>query len=89
MDLHEFENNPRMVKKTYDKVCYLRGKEKQNMVLPSNDPFPLLTRTEAWVNAIDATASFSCAQNQNGISRMKNILKMSFQSILCAQTKKP
>ena len=38
MDLREFVDDLKMVKKIYDKVCYLRRKEKKNMVLPSKDP---------------------------------------------------
>ena len=54
-----------MVKKIYDKVCYLRRKEKENMVLPSNDPDPPSSRTEAWVNAINETASVSVTTSRS------------------------
>ena len=37
-DLREFVDDLKMVKKIHDKVCYLRRKEKKNMVLPSKDP---------------------------------------------------
>lgn len=37
MDLRKFVDDPKMAKKIYDEVCYLRRKEKQNMVLPSKD----------------------------------------------------
>ena len=40
MDLRKFVDDPKMAKKIYDEVCYLRRKEKQNMVLPSKDPQP-------------------------------------------------
>lgn len=60
IDLREFVDDTKMIKKIYDKVVYLRRKEKQNMVLPTNEPEPSSNRTEAWVNAItDTTASVS------------------------------
>ena len=65
VDLRAFGNDSRMVKKIYDKVCYLRRKEKQNMVLPSNDPDPPSSRTEAWVNAINETASVSVTTSRS------------------------
>ena len=67
MDLREFINDSKMVKKIYDKVCYLRHKEKQNMVLPSSDPQPSSSRTQAWVNAITETESgpVTCSRSKS------------------------
>ena len=61
MDLREYADDTKMVKKIYDKVCYLRRKEKQNMVLPWKDPQPSSSRTEAWVNAITEVETVSVA----------------------------
>ena len=58
-DLSKFASDPKMVKKVYDKVCYLRRKEKQKMVLPSKEPEPSLSRTETWVNNITEVESAS------------------------------
>ena len=52
MDLSKFANDSKMVKKVYDKVCYLRRKEKQNMVLPPKKPESSSSRIEAWVNSM-------------------------------------
>lgn len=64
MDLREFVDDTKMIKKIYDKVVYLRRKEKQNMVLSTNEPEPSSNRTEAWSNAIKetpASVSVSCS----------------------------
>jgi hypothetical protein len=63
MDLSKFANDSKMVKKVYDKVCYLRRKEKQNIVLPSKEPEPSLSRTEAWVNGMTEVESVSAVTN--------------------------
>ena len=63
MDLSKCANDPKMVKKVYDKVCYLRRKEKQKMVLPSKEPEPSSSRTEAWVKSITEVESASAVTN--------------------------
>ena len=62
-DLSKFASDPKMVKKVYEKVCYLRRKEKQKMVLPSKEPEPSLSRTETWVNNITEVESASSVTN--------------------------
>ena len=59
IDLSKFASDPKMVKKVYDKVCYLRRKEKQKIVLLSKEPEPSSSRTAAWVNSITAVESAS------------------------------
>lgn len=61
MDLRKFVDDPKMAKKIYDEVCYLRRKEKQNMVLPSKDPQPSSSWTEACFNAITEVEAVSVA----------------------------
>ena len=80
-----------MVKKIYDKVCYLRRKEKQNMVFSSSDPQPSSSRTQAGVMQLlkqNLGLTLAHDQNRNGISWMKNMLKTSFPNIMCGQRKK-
>ena len=61
MDLRKFVDDPKMAKKIYDEVCYLRRKEKQNMVLPSKDPQTSSSWTEACFNAITEVEAVSVA----------------------------
>lgn len=63
IDLSKFASDPKMVKKVYDKVCYLRRKEKQKLVLPSKEPEPSSSRTAAWVNSITGVESTSTVTN--------------------------
>ena len=65
VDLRAFGKDSRMVKRIYNKVCYLRRKEKENVVLPSNDPDPPSSRTEAWVNVINETTSVSVTTSRS------------------------
>ena len=62
-NLSKFASDPEMVKKVYDKVCYLRRKEKQKILLPSKKPEPSLSRTETWVNNITEVESASGVTN--------------------------
>ena len=62
-DLNKFASDPKMVKKVYDKVCYLRWKEKQKIVLPLKEPEPSSSRKPAWVNSITGVESTSSVTN--------------------------
>ena len=62
-DLNKFASDPKMVKKVYDKVCYLRWKEKQKIVLPLKKPEPSSSRKPAWVNSITGVESTSSVTN--------------------------
>ena len=63
IDLSKFASDSKMVKKIYDKVCYLRRKEKQKIVLRSKEPEPSSSRTAAWVNSITGVESASTVTN--------------------------
>ena len=92
VDLRAFGNNSRMVKKIYDKVCYLDKRKRRTWYCHRMTLTHLQAKQKRGLTLLmkpHLSLSQPRAQKQNGIKKMKNLLKSYFQSILCAQTKKP